>query len=47
MHIEILALEESLKYLGKQISFHTPVETELQNRIRAGWAKFMCNKQEL
>ena len=47
MKIQILPLQESLKYLGCQISFGEMQDIELRHRIRGGWAKFMEHKQEL
>ena len=47
MKIEILPRASAVKYLGRQITFEDYHEVELRNRIRAGWAKFMQNKQEL
>ena len=47
MKIEILPRASAVKYLGRQITFGDHHELELSNRIRAGWAKFMQNKQEL
>ena len=47
MKIEILARASSVKYLGRQITFENYHELELSNRIRAGWARFTQNKEEL
>ena len=47
MDVDILPLDGSVKYLGRKLSFENSQEVELKNRIRAGWAKFMANKQEL
>ena len=47
MKIEILPRASAVKYLGRQITFGDYHELELSNRMRAGWAKFMQNKQEL
>ena len=45
--IEILPISESLKYLGRDIGFEDTHHSELNNRIRQAWAKFMKFKQEL
>ena len=45
--IEILPLTHSTKYLGQQLMFSDAVDQEMDNRIRAGWAKFHQHKQEL
>ena len=37
----------SEKYLGRKLSFNDTHETELANRIAAGWAAFHKNKSEL
>ena len=47
MSIEILPLTQSTKYLGQQLTFSDAVDQEMDNRIRAGWAKFHQHKQEL
>ena len=47
MSVSILPLSGSVKYLGRKLTFENSQEVELQNRIRAGWAKFMASKQEL
>ena len=47
MSVQILPSDGSVKYLGHKLSFDDYQGTELRNRIRAGWAKFMANKQEL
>jgi hypothetical protein len=47
MEIEILPSSGATKYLGRQLSFDIPHETELRNRIAAAWRKFMTLKDEL
>ena len=47
MNIEILTKNESVKYLGRRISFHQQETIEIKNRIRAAWATFHKNRQEL
>ena len=47
INIEILTRNESVKYLGKKISFHHQETTEIKNRIRAAWATFRKYRQEL
>ena len=47
LHIEILTLNATTKYLGRKICFENNHDVELQNRLRAAWAKFSTNKQEL
>ena len=47
MKIEILTRSESVKYFGQKISFHHQETTEIKNRIRAAWATFRKNRQEL
>ena len=47
MSIEILAKNESVKYLGQRISFHQQETLEIKNRIRAAWATFHKYRQEL
>ena len=47
LKIEILTRNESVKYLGQKISFHHQETTEIKNRIRAAWATFRKNRQEL
>jgi len=47
LKIEILLASDSVKYLGRKISFENADGIELGNRTRAAWAKFMSNKQEL
>ena len=47
MSVNILPIDGAVKYLGLKFSFYEYQGTELKNRIRAGWAKFMLNKQEL
>ena len=37
MSIEILAKNESVKYLGQRISFHQQETLEIKSRIRAAW----------
>ena len=47
MSIEILAKNESVKYLGQRISFHQQEILEIKSRIRAAWATFHKYRQEL
>ena len=47
MKIEVLARNEKIKYLGRNITFENATVIELSNRIKAGWAKFMQYKHEL
>ena len=47
MNIEILAKNESVKYLGQRISFHQQETLEIKCRIRAAWATFHKYRQEL
>ena len=47
MNIEILAKNESVKYLGQRISFYQPETLEIKSRIRAAWATFHKYRQEL
>ena len=47
MSIEILAKNESVKYVGQSISFHQQETLEIKSRIRAAWATFHKDRQEL
>ena len=47
MSIEILAKNESVKYLGQRISFHQQETLEIKSRIRATWTTFHKYRQEL
>ena len=47
MNIEILPIEGSMKYLGRQICFDQPHEVEIQNRKNAAWKKFHVLKEKL
>ena len=47
MSVQILPIDGTVKYLGHKMCFQDCQHVALQNRIRAGWAKFMSNKQEL
>jgi len=47
LSVELLPFSGAVKYLGRKTSFENVIETELNNRLRAGWAKFMSFKQEL
>ena len=47
MKIEVLPRTSSIKYLGRQITFGALHESELDSRLRSGWAKFTQHKQEL
>eukprot|EP00973_Karenia_brevis_P033332 4597982-Karenia_brevis.AAC.1 len=37
MNIEVLDLSSGTKYLGRQITFDNPHETELDHRIKQAW----------
>eukprot|EP00973_Karenia_brevis_P026689 3682445-Karenia_brevis.AAC.1 len=43
----IVTSEGATEYLGRQLSFHTLHDTELQHRIDKAWKKFFANKPEL
>ena len=45
--VPILKEHVAEKYLGRKLAFADCQETELQNRIAAGWAAFHKHKQEL
>ena len=45
MQIEVLATEESTKYLGRQLSFSEPHQTEIENRIALAWKNFMLRNR--
>ena len=47
MKNEILTRGESVIYLGQTITFLQQESTEIRNRIRAAWATFHKNRQEL
>ena len=47
MSIEILAKNESVKYLGQRISFHQQETLEIKSRIRAALTSFHKYRQEL
>lgn len=47
MHIEILPLHGTLKYLGRIISFENTHDVEVRNRIKTAWCKFHIFKNEL
>ena len=47
MQIDVLTIEGSTKYLGRQLSFSEPHQTEIENRIALAWKKFYAQKQEL
>ena len=47
MKVEILTLEASTKYLGRDVSLKDPHSIELENRIRCAWRKFHANKNVL
>ena len=47
MSIEILAKNESVKYLGQRISFHQQETLEIKSRIRAAWTTFHKYRQAL
>ena len=45
--VDVLGPLQSEKYLGRKICCGSYHETEIQNRIAAGWASFMKYKKEL
>jgi hypothetical protein len=45
--LDILKLDESTMYLGRALTFGSFHDTEIQNRINRGWAKFHTFKKEL
>jgi len=47
MKIEILPIDASQKYLGRQLNFERPHEAEIENRLKAAWRKFHTFKEEL
>jgi len=47
MQVEIVPRAQPVKYLGAHISCESRQELELKHRIRAAWAKFTAQKQEL
>ena len=47
MNIEILTRNESVKYLGQRISFYQQEKIEIKSWIRAAWATFHKDRQEL
>ena len=49
MTFQILSPEASHRYLGRRLSLNATVrvETEINNRISAAWAKFHCNRRWL
>lgn len=47
MKAEVLPHTSSQKYLGRRFSFHNSTQTEVENRIAAGWRKFFLLKREL
>ena len=47
MKIEVLARSSTIKYLGRQITFEDAHRTELNNRVKCAWAKFMQHRDEL
>ena len=47
MSIEILAKNESVKYLGQRIAFHQQETLEIKSKIRAAWTTFHKYRQEL
>jgi hypothetical protein len=47
MKIEVLARNSTIKYLGRQITFEDAHRTELNNRVKCAWAKFMQHRDEL
>ena len=46
MHVEILAPEGEVKYLGQMITFVDKETTEVQHRIRCAWPAFARHRQE-
>eukprot|EP00959_Pyramimonas_sp_CCMP1952_P307536 6437112-Pyramimonas_sp.AAC.1 len=47
MDAESIPYEGSLKYLGQLISFHEPMDTEIQNPARVAWASLSSCKHKL
>ncbi len=47
MDIDILPHTGKLKYLGQTITFHTPMEADIDSRLRAPWSTFTFRRQEL
>ena len=47
MKIEILPFSGTQKYLGRQFTFCSQAEVEIESRIKAAWKKFGLFKQEL
>ena len=47
MKIGIRPFIDSVKYLGKELSFHTPTMTEIQHRRSCAWMKFYAQKEIL
>ena len=45
--IEVLAKEDSAKYLGQKITFEEQETEEIKNRLKAAWAAFQKYRQEL
>ena len=46
-NVEVLEFEDSVPYLGREVSFKDQHDTEIQNRIRKAWAKFWMHKNAL
>ena len=47
MNIQILPYDGTQKYLGRALTFKSPTNAELTNRISAAWRKFNVFKEEL
>ena len=47
MEIEVLPYDANVRYLGCQLTFDKPMETEINNRISAAWKIFMSLCAEL
>ena len=47
LRIEILEPSESVKYLGRSLSFSNSTAVEVDNRIKCAWKKFCVWKDEL
>ena len=45
--VEVLPAKECAKYLGRTTTFERQETTEIKSRVRAAWASFTKNKQEL
>ena len=47
LKVEVLPCSAAQKYLGRKLSFTTPHQIEVENRIAAAWRKFCLLKREL